>query len=87
MNYNLKVYKQAAKYYQKLAPDKQRKINNILKNIVEEPFEGTHIKRLKGELAGKYRYNAGDYRIIYSIDKRNKTIYIEAIGPRGDIYK
>ncbi len=87
MKYSLKVYKQAARYYQKLPSDKQRKINSALDEIGKEPFEGTHIKRLKGELTGKYRYHAGDYRIIYSIDKKKKKIYIEAIGPRGDIYK
>ena len=87
MKYNLKVYKQAARYYQKLSSDKQRKINSALDEIGKEPFEGMHIKKLKGELTGKYRYHAGDYRIIYSVDKRNRNIYVEAIGPRGDIYK
>jgi mRNA interferase RelE/StbE len=87
VKYNLKVYKQAARYYQKLSSDKQRKINGALDEIGKEPFEGMHIKKLKGELTGKYRYHAGDYRIIYSVDKRNRNIYIEAIGPRGDVYK
>jgi mRNA interferase RelE/StbE len=87
VKYNLKVYKQAARYYQKLSSDKQRKINSALDEIGKEPFEGMHIKKLKGELTGKYRYHAGDYRIIYSVDKRNRNIYVEAIGPRGDIYK
>jgi mRNA interferase RelE/StbE len=87
VSYNLKIYKQAAKYYQNLNPEKQRKINNALGEIAQGPFEGAHIKKLKGELTGKYRYHAGDYRIIYSVDNRNKQIYVEAIGPRGDIYK
>jgi len=87
VTYNLKVYKQAAKYYQNLNPEKQRKINNALEEIAQNPFEGTHIKKLKGDLTGKYRYHAGDYRIIFSIDKRNKNIYVEAIGPKGDVYK
>ena len=87
MTYNLKIYKQAAKYYQNLNPEKQRKLNTALEEIAHGPFEGTHIKKLKGELSGKYRYHAGDYRIIYSVDKVNKEIYVEAIGPRGDVYK
>ena len=87
MKYSLKVYKQAARYYQKLSPDKQRKINSALDEITKEPFEGIKVKKLKGELTGKYRYHAGDYRIIYSVDKGSRNIYIEAIGPRGDIYK
>jgi mRNA-degrading endonuclease RelE of RelBE toxin-antitoxin system len=36
---------------------------------------------------GKYRYEVGDLRIVYRINETDKTILIEAIGPRGDIYK
>ncbi len=52
----------------------------------ENPFEGSHIKKLKGRLEGKYRYNIGGLRVIYYVDVDNKIIYVEAIGPRGDVY-
>jgi len=55
VKYNLKVYKQAARYYQKLSSDKQRKINSALDEIGKEPFEGMHIKKLKGDLPPKNR--------------------------------
>lgn len=55
--------------------------------MMASPSEGSHIKKLKGRLAGKYRYDVGGFRIVYSIDEHSKVVYIEAIGPRGDIYK
>ncbi len=51
------------------------------------PLEGLHIKRLRGTQEGKYRYAVGDLRIVYWVNEEEKTIFIEAIGPRGDIYK
>lgn len=58
-----------------------------MQEIINNPLEGIHIKKLKGRLEGKYRYHPGDLRIIYFVSLHNRTIYIEAIGPRGDVYK
>lgn len=55
--------------------------------MIQNPFEGPHSKKLKGRLEGKYRYDIGALRIIYFVDMKNEMIYIDAIGPRGDIYK
>lgn len=55
--------------------------------MIQNPYEGSHIKKLKGKLEGKYRYAIGDLRIIYRVNAEERTVFIEAIGPRGDIYK
>ena len=55
--------------------------------MMKNPHEGQHIKKLKGRLDGKYRYDTDGLRIIYYVDEDDKIVYIEAIGPRGDIYK
>jgi mRNA interferase RelE/StbE len=43
-------------------------------------------KPLKGIFKGLYRYRFGDYRIIYSIDRKENAILILRIGNRKDIY-
>jgi len=85
--YRLKLYKQAARYYSKLDVKTKRRINLAIDEMIKNPFEGAHIKKLKGRLEGKYRYDIGNFRVIYYVDVDSKTIYIEAIGSRGDIYK
>jgi mRNA interferase RelE/StbE len=55
--------------------------------MIQNPFEGPHIKKLRGRLEGKCRYDVGTLRIIYYVDTIEEIIYVEAIGPRGDIYK
>jgi mRNA interferase RelE/StbE len=45
-----------------------------------------NIKRLKGPLAGHYRYRAGDWRIIYQIDEQARTVTVMLIAHRSEAY-
>jgi len=85
--FKLEFYKQAAKYYKKVDTKVQKRINKAIEEIIKDPSEGIHIKKLKGRLEGKYRYDIDRLRIIYYIDEDNEIIYVEAIGPRGDVYR
>jgi len=42
---------------------------------------------MAGEWRGYYRLRIGDIRVIFWPDLKTKTIYVDYIGPRGDIYK
>ena len=48
-----------------------------------------HIKPepLTGDLAGLYKFRAGDYRIFYQILPDEQTIVIHEIGHRRDVYR
>ena len=83
--YNVFPHKKAVKYYESLDDKTAKRINKATEAISRNPLEGLHIKRLKGTLEGKYRYAVGDLRIVYGVNEEEKTVLIEAIGPRGDI--
>ena len=85
--YRVSLHKKAVKYYDNLDARTAKKINKAIEEIGENPFEGPHIKKMRGTYEGKYRYAAGDLRIIYMVDTESRIILIEAIGPRGDVYK
>lgn len=85
--YKIFPHKKAVKYYESLDDKTVEKINKAIESISENPFERLHIKRLRGRHEGKYRNAVGDLRIVYRINIEDKVILIEAIGPRGDIYK
>ena len=40
-----------------------------------------------GEWAGYSRIRVGNLRVIYWYDEIQNTIYVDHIGPRGDVYK
>ena len=42
---------------------------------------------LTGDLIGLYKLRVGDYRVIYEIVRKEKTIVIHAIGHRRQIYR
>ena len=43
-------------------------------------------EKLEGE-ENKYRARQGNYRIVYSIDDRNRVVVITKIGDRKDVYR
>lgn len=45
------------------------------------------LKKLVGNWAGYYRLRKGKLRIIFEVNKRKKTLFIEKIDFRGDVYK
>jgi mRNA interferase RelE/StbE len=85
--YKAQPHKRAAKYYKSLDDKTAKRINRAVEEIMKNPREGQHIKKLMGKYEGKYRYEVGGLRIIYRILEDEKVVLIEAIGPRGDIYK
>ncbi len=85
--YEVFISHEAEKYYKKLDKNIKRKINRSIDTLCLEPLSGTHIKKLHGELKGKYRYAIGGLRIVYKVDTRNKKVEIIAIKSRGDVYK
>jgi mRNA interferase RelE/StbE len=46
-------------------------------------------KALTGNLAGRYRYRVGDYRVIFSIDKAGHVLILKVllIKHRKDVYR
>jgi mRNA interferase RelE/StbE len=52
--------------------------------LAKNPFSA---KTLMGNLKGYYSYRVGDYRIIFEIDKKKSSIYIEKIAHRRQVYK
>ncbi|MBI5788956.1 MAG: type II toxin-antitoxin system RelE/ParE family toxin [Candidatus Schekmanbacteria bacterium] len=84
--FNIALHKKAMAYNQ-LDDKTADRVNDALESITEHPFEHSNIKKLKGEFEGSYRYRLGSLRIIYSVNLENNTVFVEAIGSRGDIYK
>ncbi len=79
--------REAEKVYLKASPKTTRLLDNCFRHLEKSPMSGPKIKRLKGELEGSYRYQAGGMRVIYNIDIESRKVFVEAIGARGDIYK
>ena len=83
------------KYKVYFKPSAEKELINLPKHIVESVVLKIDTlifnprprisKKLKGE--DSYRLRIGDYRIVYNIDDKNKTITVFRIRHRKDVYR
>lgn len=85
--YKIVIHKRAASYLRRLSAANKERVKNALKTISDNP-EGHHqVRQMLGEWKGYYRLRVGNYRVVFWIDNEAKTLYVDHIGPRGDVYK
>lgn len=58
----------------------------VYPQLKSNPFFGPHIKKLKGEFEGLYRYRIGSYRLFYKIDSEKIIVFLLDIAQRKDAY-
>ena len=75
-----------AKTYNKLDDKTAARINKALDALKENPFYGKDIKRLRGNLKGRYRLRVGEYRIVYRVEEEEKVVILEDIKLRASVY-
>lgn len=69
----------------------QKKIRNKLLNYVypqlkEQPYFGKNIKKLMNFNPETWRYRIRDYRFFYTINDKEKIVYMIAADNRSDAY-
>ena len=84
--YKVLAYRKALKFYKSLDKKTAPRIDIAIERLRRNPFSHKNIKKLSGEFAGSYRYRMGNIRIIYSVNTKENTIYIEVIERRGKVY-
>jgi len=89
MNWKIEIKPTAEKSYRKLDKKTRARIKGALLKLVESnnPLVHENVKALTGELKGDYRLRVGDWRILFTPDKKSKVIHVYAILPRGRAYK
>ena len=81
---SLIIQRSARKRLLKLPLKIHQKIISALDIIKEEPISGS---KLEGELRRYYKYSVGDYRIVYTFDKKKSIVYVLKIEHRQGVYK
>lgn len=83
--YQLRAAKRVSRFLAKLDTKTRTRLIVAVEGLQQFPPVGD-IKPLKGR-KGLYRLRFGDIRVIFSIDHKERVVYIADIGHRGDIYK
>ena len=85
--YKVVLLPAAEKFYKKLLKSNRTllgRIDHVLELLKTNPFIG---KALKDNLKDKYSLRIGVYRIVYSVHKKEVTVYIFDIGHRREVYR
>ncbi|MDQ1354049.1 MAG: mRNA interferase RelE/StbE [Acidobacteriota bacterium] len=85
--YRVVVHHRAANYLKRLPQPQKKRIKKLLHDLALNPSNHPNVKSMVGEWAGYRRFRVGDIRIIFWVENSEETIYVDYVGPRGDVYK
>jgi mRNA interferase RelE/StbE len=85
--FEIVIRRRAARYFKRLPQNLQNRIKNTLRQLRTSPLQMPGTKKMAGEWAGYHRLRVGHIRIIFWIDENKRNIYVDEIGPRGDVYR
>jgi mRNA interferase RelE/StbE len=84
MPYQVKFTISVSEVARNFPPEIKKAAKAALKELAENPDLG---KELQTELSSFRSYRFKRYRIVYSVDAKNKFVVVWAIGHRCDIYE
>ena len=87
MTYKVQLSSHAVREYKKIDSSARPYLQAALDALQHNPPAGLKIKRLKGRLHSYHRYRVGDYRIVYSVDLRQRIVHVDYIQHRRDVYR
>ena len=84
MKWRVVVARSAEKELAKLSTQNQLRVARSLRSLEDNPFSVT-AKRLKGRQ--EFRLRVGDYRVLYVVEHKSRSVTISAIGHRREVYR
>jgi mRNA interferase RelE/StbE len=86
VNYNVILERQAEKELRALPTQMLRRVDKRLIALADEPWPRGSAK-LKGKETEGWRIKAGEYRILYTVDKTHKVVKVYRIKHRSEAYR
>ena len=86
-NFQIAETKTFEKVKKKIDPKIYKKMVDIVyPQLRRNPYYGSNIKKLKGELDGYYRYRLGSYRLFYMVHQEQVLVAIMDLKQRQSAY-
>ena len=84
MTYSVVFLRTFLKQFRRLPRDTRNRIQARVEELAQNPYLGL---RLVGQLEGFWKDRVGQYRIIYKIDEKSKTIIFYDVDLRKRVYE
>jgi len=86
VSFQVSVAHEAEKVLDRLDSPAERRIRNRFLQLAEDPFD-PRLSAPLVERAGIRKSRVGGWRILFTVDRDAKVIYILTIDTRGQVYK
>ncbi len=87
-DWQIELTEAAAADFKAMQKDMQRRVHKFLTERLprfEHPLDIA--EPLTGSFSGKARFRIGDYRLIFVVEEKSRTIYIQRMRHRREIYR
>ena len=84
MNYQVFLETRAKRELESLPKNVRKQLANVIDDLEKEPRSPGSKKLIQKE---GYRIRKGDYRLLYTIDDKERRVTIYRIGHRREIYR
>jgi mRNA interferase RelE/StbE len=84
MGYDLRILRRAQKELAQLPREAYSQVSDAIRALAQDPRPPGCLK-LRGR--DGWRLRVGDYRVIYEIDDRQRSVTVLHVGHRRDVYR
>lgn len=81
------LHRRALRYLQRLPRPDQERVRTSLARLAVDVESYPGVIQMAGEWTGYRRIRLEELRVIFWYDEEIDTLYVDHIGPRGDVYK
>ena len=85
--YEVVLTREAQRAYEQADLPLARRPNRCFERLAQNPYEHPNIKRLRGPLAGYWRYRLGNWRVVYGVDEDQHLVTVIIIAHRSRAYR
>ena len=83
----LVLHRRVQRYARKLPANLKESVKKSLAQLAVDPDTYPGAIMMAGQWQGYRRIRIGNLRVIYSYESESGIIYVDYLGPRGEIYK
>ena len=83
----LVLHRRVQRYARRLPADLKESIKESLTKLAKDPENYPGSIMMSGQWQGYRRIRIGNLRVIYTYQTKEDVIYVDYVGPRGEIYK
>lgn len=84
MRYEVQIVESAEREMDKLPTAIHTRITSRILSLEDDP-RPRGAKKLSGR--AEYRLRVGEYRVLYTIDDKNRVVIVIAVGHRREVYR